>query len=74
MWILSRLVPLCVNVNKRDRCPVAMYSHICRKNWLHGEELTLIPFLFFVVGVIAMLILLSIIIVVVVIIIIIYIH
>lgn len=51
MWILGKLVPWCVNVNKRDRCRDAMYSRIRCENQLHGEELTLIAFLFFVVGV-----------------------
>ena len=37
--------------NMTDRCAVGMYSRIRRKNWLHGDELTLISFLFFVVGV-----------------------
>ena len=36
--------------NATDKCAVAMYSRIRCKNRLHGHELTLIPFLFFVVG------------------------
>lgn len=51
MWILGKLVPWCVNVNKRDRYPDAMYSRIRCENQSHGEDLTLIAFLFFVVGV-----------------------
>ena len=34
-----------------DCIAVAMYSCIRRKNRLHGDEFTLIPFLFFFVGV-----------------------
>ena len=37
--------------NATDYITVAMYSCIRRKNRLHGSELTLIPFLFFVLGV-----------------------
>ena len=55
MWIRGKLVPWCVHVNKRlnkrDRCHDAMYSRIRCKSRLHWVELTLIPFLFFVVGV-----------------------
>ena len=37
--------------NTTDRCAIAIYSRIRRTNRLHGDEFTLIPFLFFVVGV-----------------------